>query len=68
MSESQNPSVFETLNKIKFKLKDNEVWFVHDVDPYGNAYAFGNTEADTDRYADTHTDTHPHSRSGSGGR
>lgn len=29
------------LNKQKHDLREHEVWFVHDVGPYDNAYGYG---------------------------
>lgn len=31
----------EFLNKQKHDLREHEVWHVHDVGPYDNAYAYG---------------------------
>lgn len=32
--------IMDTLNKAKYGLKENEVWHMHEVDRYDNAYAY----------------------------
>lgn len=38
VSKNASKKILKTLNDIKWTLKDNEVWFIHEVDRYDNAY------------------------------
>ena len=33
--------ICKALNDANYRLTDNEVWFVHEVGPYDNAYVYG---------------------------
>ena len=38
-------AICKALNEEKYQLKENEVWFKHEVDKYDNAYIFAETQA-----------------------
>lgn len=40
VSERSGKAIMDALNKAKYKLKENEVWHMHDVSRYDNAYAY----------------------------
>lgn len=40
VSERSGKVIMDALNEAKYKLKDGEVWHIHEVDRYDNAYAF----------------------------
>jgi len=40
VSERSGRKIMDALNKAGYKLKENEVWHMHDVDCYDNAYAY----------------------------
>ena len=37
--------ICKALNDAKFQLTDHEVWFVHEVGPYDDAYVYGETQS-----------------------
>lgn len=40
VSERSGKAIMDALNKSRYKLKENEVWHMHDVSRYDNAYAY----------------------------
>ena len=38
--ERSAKKIMDALNKARYGLKENEVWHIHDVDIYDNAYAY----------------------------
>lgn len=42
VSERSWKKIMDALNEAKYGLKENEVWHMHEVSSYDNAYAFAN--------------------------
>ena len=42
VSERSGKAIMDALNKARYGLKENEVWHLHEVSSYDNAYAFAN--------------------------
>lgn len=42
---SSAQAICDALNECKYKLKENEVWFIHEVDRYDNAYEYAEVQA-----------------------
>ena len=40
VSKAKAKMIADALNRIQYKIKDNEVWFIHEVDQYDSAYVF----------------------------
>lgn len=40
VSERSGKAIMDALNKARYNLKENEVWHMHEVGPYDNAYAY----------------------------
>ena len=40
VSEASTKYICDILNEYKYKLNDDEVWFIHDVDKYDMAYEY----------------------------
>ncbi len=40
VSERSGKKIMDALNKARYGLKENEVWHLHEVSSYDNAYAF----------------------------
>ena len=40
VSARSGKAIMDALNKARYGLKENEVWHMHDVSPYDNAYAY----------------------------
>lgn len=40
VSEKSGRRIMETLNSVRYDLKDGETWFMYDVCPYDNAYVY----------------------------
>lgn len=40
VSKSNARKICDMLNSLKYKLDDDHVWFVHEVDKYDNAYIY----------------------------
>ena len=42
-------TILSVLNEMRWRLKDNEVWHIHEVDEYDNAYWYAQRQAFTIR-------------------
>ena len=40
VSERSSETICELLNKVRYQLGNGEVWFIHEIDRYDNAYDF----------------------------
>lgn len=40
VSNRSGKAIMDALNKARYGLKENEVWHLHEVDRYDNAYAY----------------------------
>lgn len=40
VSARSGESIMDALNKARYDLKENEVWHMHEVDSYDNAYSY----------------------------
>lgn len=49
VSERSAETILEIVNEMKWRLKDNEVWAIHEVDRYDNAYYYAERQAFTIR-------------------
>ena len=49
VSERSAEKILKVVNDMRWTLKDNEVWHIHDVDSYDNAYYYARNQAFTIR-------------------
>ena len=49
VSERSAEKILKVVNDMRWHLKDNEVWHIHDVDSYDNAYYYAQNQAFTIR-------------------
>ena len=49
VSKRSAETIKEILNKMSWRLKENETWFIHDIDEYSTAYDYAETQKFTIR-------------------
>ena len=49
VSKRSASAILSVLNEMKWRLSDNEVWHIHEVDEYDNAYYYAQRQAFTIR-------------------
>lgn len=49
VSERSAKTILSVLNEMKWHLSDGEIWHIHDVDHYDNAYYYAQRQAFTIR-------------------
>ena len=49
VSNRSAETILKVLNEMKWRLNDNEVWYIHEVDEYDNAYYYAQRQAFTIR-------------------
>ena len=49
VSRASSEYICKVLNKQAYQLKDDEVWVIHEIDEYDNAYAFAVEQRFTNR-------------------
>ena len=47
VSKKSAKAIKDTLNTIQYHLHDNEVWYLHEVDCYDNAYIYAKEQSFT---------------------
>lgn len=49
VSERSAEKILKVLNEMRWRLEDGEVWHIHEVDSYDNAYYYAQNQAFTIR-------------------
>ena len=49
VSNRSAETILKVLNEMKWRLNDDEVWYIHEVDEYDNAYYYAQRQAFTIR-------------------
>ena len=45
VSKAKAKMIADALNRIQYKIKDNEVWYVHEIDQYDQACTFAERQS-----------------------